>query len=206
MSPRPVSGIAPAAAEELALALRRPAWPLRSSRIELRVRLRQRRDQPLARGRVRRVGDRRVARGEELLLLQLDPLPRRVAEDTSNPGRHGEDLLELQLPVEEAVLAGDSRRASRTVAEVGAVAASARLALVESSRPAAGRPPAGARRRRSAARRSPLAAARRRPPSRGRRLQLAREQSPGRAGAGSAACLGRHVGERRRRRASIEAK
>jgi hypothetical protein len=39
------------------------------------------RDEPGARGLVRRRGNARVARGEKLLFLQLDALPRRVAEN-----------------------------------------------------------------------------------------------------------------------------
>ena len=65
--------------------------------------------------------------GEELLVLDLHALPRRVADDAGEPalpagGRvdfggawlgNGEDAGELQVPVEEAVLLGQFRARSR---------------------------------------------------------------------------------------------
>ena len=42
-------------------------------------------DEPRAGGLVRRVGNLRVARREELLFLQLDAFPRRIAEHDVEP-------------------------------------------------------------------------------------------------------------------------
>ena len=77
-------------------------------------------DQLLACRRVRGVRDLGLAGGEELLLLELDPLPGRVADDAGEAagpagGRvdvrgavaDAEDVRELDVPVEEAVLAGE---------------------------------------------------------------------------------------------------
>ena len=68
-----------------------------------------------------RVRDLRVARSEELLLLEFDPLPRRVADhageaagpasgwvDAGGAVADAEDVRELDVPVEEPVLAGQS--------------------------------------------------------------------------------------------------
>ncbi|CAB4881826.1 unannotated protein [freshwater metagenome] len=77
---------------------------------------RERFDEALAGGRIRCLGYCLVACGEELLLLQLDSLPRRIAEhggEAPRPsaGRVGpgcvvdpEYLRELQVPVEEPVV------------------------------------------------------------------------------------------------------
>ena len=77
-------------------------------------------DQLLAGCRVGCVGDLGGTGGEELLFLQLDPLPGRVSDDAGEAtvpaglrvgiagGIAGaEDVRELDVPVEEAVLAGD---------------------------------------------------------------------------------------------------
>ena len=79
-------------------------------------------DQLLAGCGVRGVGDLRAAGGEELLLLELDPLPGRVADDAGEAAgpaggwvdvggavADAEDVRELDVPVEEAVLAGQVR-------------------------------------------------------------------------------------------------
>src|SRR5690606_2693547 len=72
-------------------------------------------------GLVGGLGDLLVPCGEELLLLELNALPRRVAQDAAEAAgpagsvvdagrvrvdRDAEDMRELQVPVEEAVLLG----------------------------------------------------------------------------------------------------
>ena len=59
--------------------------------------------------------------GEELLLLQLDPLPRRVAERHVEAAA-GEDLGELERPVEEAVLLRQLERGLHHALAAGLVA------------------------------------------------------------------------------------
>ncbi len=79
-------------------------------------------DQLLAGRGVRGVRNLRLTGGKELLFLQLDPLPGRIADDageTTCPGggrgdvfgavADAEDVWELDVPVEEAVLAGEVR-------------------------------------------------------------------------------------------------
>ena len=81
------------------------------------------RDQLLAGGRVGGVRDLGLAGGEELLFLELDSFPGRVADDAGEAacpagGRvdaagavaDAEDVRELDVPVEEAVLAGETLR------------------------------------------------------------------------------------------------
>ena len=62
-------------------------------------------DEPVARRFVRGGGDRGRARREELLFLQLDALPGRVAQHDVEPAAP-HDFGEGQAPMEEAVLVG----------------------------------------------------------------------------------------------------
>ena len=103
-------------------------------------------DQLLACGRVRGVRRSRAAGGEELLLLELDPLPGRVADDAGEAAgpaggwvdvggavADAEDVGELDVPVEEAVLAGEVRRPGprpRLVERAGVRAECSRTAWV----------------------------------------------------------------------------
>ena len=77
-------------------------------------------DQLLACRGVRGVRDLWLPGGEELLFLELDPLPGRVADDAGEAAcpagsrvdvrgavADAEDVGELDVPVEEAVLAGE---------------------------------------------------------------------------------------------------
>jgi len=79
--------------------------------------VRQSPDEPITGGLVRCLGDPLVPCREELLLLEFDALPWRVAEyaveaagptgfrvDAGAVRRHPEDLRELQVPVEEPIL------------------------------------------------------------------------------------------------------
>lgn len=113
MSPRPHNGKRPAVAQIAAVAVGASQAGAKRA-VQVRVLGRQRLDALLAGGGVRRVDDGLVAPGEELLLLQLDALPRRIAEHHVEPGRYraaaGEHLRELQGPVEEPVFRGQPLR------------------------------------------------------------------------------------------------
>ena len=91
------------------------ALPLRDARCaaplvpENRVRRWQRGDELLSLGGVPRLRDRGLALGEELLLLKLDSLPRRVAEHNVEAAT-SKDVRKRQLPVKEAVVLGDAPR------------------------------------------------------------------------------------------------
>ena len=71
-----------------------------------RIRRRQFIDQFLANCRIQRIGNTRITCREELLLLQLDAIPRRIAEDTVE-ATVGEDGGEYERPVEDAGIAAD---------------------------------------------------------------------------------------------------
>ncbi len=81
----------------------------------------ERSDHPLPSCRIRRICNRRAPGREELLFLELDPLPGRVADntgestvpscdivDTGNLVACAEDMRELDVPVEEVILAGQT--------------------------------------------------------------------------------------------------
>lgn len=76
----------------------------------------QRLDQPVPRGLVRGSRDLGRAGGEEFLLLQLDPLPRRVAEHHIEPAP-AHHIGEFQRPVEGARRAGGIDRGAEHRAE-----------------------------------------------------------------------------------------
>ena len=119
-SPTAVSGKRPEAANEQSCCIGGVLGLLQLGR-ERRIALRQVLDQPLARGLVGRLAISRIAAGEELLLLQLDPLPRRVAERHVEAAA-GEDLGELERPVEEAVLLRQLERGLHDALDAGLVA------------------------------------------------------------------------------------
>ena len=70
--------------------------------MQLRVRLRQFLDKPDACRFGGRVGNTGVTRGEELLLLELQPLPWRVRENDIEAAID-EDFGEFHRPVEETL-------------------------------------------------------------------------------------------------------
>ena len=126
MSPCPVSGYRPDSRSRWLqpAALRSSAWNSSySDPVGGTVAVSEGGDHLLPGRRVRGVGDLRAAGGEELLFLELDSLPGRVADDAGEAacpagGRvdvggavaDAEDVRELDVPVEEAVLAGEVRR------------------------------------------------------------------------------------------------
>ena len=71
-------------------------------RVKRGIRLRQLADQLRPRGLVGGRGNPGVPNGEELLLLELDPLPRRIREDRVETAV-GEHLGEFQGPVKEGL-------------------------------------------------------------------------------------------------------
>lgn len=73
--------------------------------VERRVGLGQLADEPRARRLCWSRGDARIARGEELLLLQLYALPRRVGEDHIEAAV-SEDFRKFERPMKEALALG----------------------------------------------------------------------------------------------------